>query len=208
MLGYSSILMLCGLYYLVANAWVAQGAYIKHGDHPGEKIWRVWVIWSVTRYAKMIIVLPSLCFLTFTGEAQAFTGYMNIVTVLIQSYAIESMWLLTAEIIHAHPATTFFIETSPYIEYRVSKGTSYESQRGRSNFSSLHWNHSNHAATQLDNANGTDGGDHTSINPESLLVPLPVLGTSTTGWTVGLYIMKVQYIQYSDGRGFQIQFKS
>lgn len=36
MLAYSSILMICGLYILVANAWVTQDAYIQHADFPGS----------------------------------------------------------------------------------------------------------------------------------------------------------------------------
>jgi hypothetical protein len=35
MLTYSSVIMLCGLYFLVSNAWVTQDAYIKHSDYPG-----------------------------------------------------------------------------------------------------------------------------------------------------------------------------
>jgi hypothetical protein len=34
MLAYSSVIMLCGLYNVVANAWIAQDAYIKHSDDP------------------------------------------------------------------------------------------------------------------------------------------------------------------------------
>jgi hypothetical protein len=35
MLAYSSVIMLCGLYFLVSNAWVTQDAYIKHSNYPG-----------------------------------------------------------------------------------------------------------------------------------------------------------------------------
>jgi hypothetical protein len=35
MLGYSIVIMLCGLYFLVSNAWVAQDAYIKHRNYLG-----------------------------------------------------------------------------------------------------------------------------------------------------------------------------
>ncbi|XP_006455511.1 hypothetical protein AGABI2DRAFT_121428 [Agaricus bisporus var. bisporus H97] len=97
MLGYTIVIMLCGLYNLVSNAWITQDAYIMHGDYPGGpyvyiastfhtrpasavsltcqlaidtltsaiQIWRLWVIWSATRFAKLVIVLPLLCFLTF-----------------------------------------------------------------------------------------------------------------------------------------------
>jgi hypothetical protein len=34
MLAYSTVIVLCGLYYLVSNAWVTQDAYIKHSDYP------------------------------------------------------------------------------------------------------------------------------------------------------------------------------
>lgn len=115
MLAYSCVIMICGLYNLVANAWIVQDAYIKHGEFPGGpyqyegttmhspvvitmftcqmaidtltaaiqvhyiffpiyctdwlliKIWRVWVIWSATRYANFVIVVPSLCLITGVG---------------------------------------------------------------------------------------------------------------------------------------------
>lgn len=35
MLGYSSIIMVFGLYIVVTNTWYIQDAYIKHGDFPG-----------------------------------------------------------------------------------------------------------------------------------------------------------------------------
>ncbi|KAF7760976.1 hypothetical protein Agabi119p4_10385 [Agaricus bisporus var. burnettii] len=34
----STIIMLCGLYYLISNAWVVQDAYIKHASFPGGPI--------------------------------------------------------------------------------------------------------------------------------------------------------------------------
>jgi amino acid transporter len=38
MLVYSAVIMLCGLYNLVSNAWVTQNAYIKHADYLGGPI--------------------------------------------------------------------------------------------------------------------------------------------------------------------------
>jgi hypothetical protein len=38
MLGFSSIIMLCGLYSLIANTWATQDAYIKHNSYPGGPI--------------------------------------------------------------------------------------------------------------------------------------------------------------------------
>jgi hypothetical protein len=35
MLGYSSVIMLSGLCFLVSNTWVIQDAYIEHSDYPG-----------------------------------------------------------------------------------------------------------------------------------------------------------------------------
>ncbi|XP_006455455.1 hypothetical protein AGABI2DRAFT_121383 [Agaricus bisporus var. bisporus H97] len=265
MLGYTVVIMLCGLYNLVANAWAIQEAYIKHGDYPGgpylyllssfhtgviaimivcqmavdiltstiqAKIWRVWVIWSSTRYAKLVIVLPSLCFLVFAalylktiilvttlsavensrlgtktqlvqqaiqvvitilctmlislylvyqhlwqrkllGEANGSAGYLKIVAMLIESYALESMWTLMRAILYPRPVSAAFIEGSTYIQiiayllvqYRVASGNAYESQRGQRTVSSLRWNHSNHATTtQVANLeiNETDGGPHIS----------------------------------------------
>jgi hypothetical protein len=35
MLAHSTIVMLCGLSSLIANGWITQDAYIKHGDYTG-----------------------------------------------------------------------------------------------------------------------------------------------------------------------------
>jgi hypothetical protein len=35
MLCYSAIIMICGLYIIVSNAWVTQDAFVKHNDYPG-----------------------------------------------------------------------------------------------------------------------------------------------------------------------------
>ena len=35
MITYSTIIMICGLCYLVSNAWVIQDAYVKHANFPG-----------------------------------------------------------------------------------------------------------------------------------------------------------------------------
>ncbi|KAF7760641.1 hypothetical protein Agabi119p4_10050 [Agaricus bisporus var. burnettii] len=99
MITYSTIIMLCGLYFLILNAWVIQDAYIKHANFPGGpflyedstfltqpaiavgfvfqyvvdistgaiQIWRLWVVWSGTRYVRIVVVLPVLCLLAFTG---------------------------------------------------------------------------------------------------------------------------------------------
>ncbi|EKM75912.1 hypothetical protein AGABI1DRAFT_131811 [Agaricus bisporus var. burnettii JB137-S8] len=265
MFGYTVVIMLCGLYDLVANTWIIQDAYIKHGDYFGgpylylqssfhtgvmavmsvcqmavdiltstiqAKIWRVWVIWSATRYAKLVIVLPSLCILVFAvltlktiilattlsvaenirlgtktqlvqqaiqvvitilctmlislylvyqhlwqrnllGKANGSAGYLKIVAMLIESYSLESIWILMRVILYPHLVSVAFLEGGTYIQiiayllvqYRVASGKAYESQRGRRTVSSLRWNHSNHATTtQVANLeiNETDGGPHMS----------------------------------------------
>ncbi|KAF7762320.1 hypothetical protein Agabi119p4_8913 [Agaricus bisporus var. burnettii] len=275
MLGYSSIIMLCGLYSLVSNAWITQDAYIKHDNYPGgpyfyvlatfhapvmiaaftcqividiltsaiqPKIWRVWVIWSATRYAKPVIVLPVLCLLALAaipsqhslpaldlrtiilqttlpvadvlrldrkaelakvviqgtttilctvlislfltqfqhwrqrkliGEVNGSAGYMKIVAMLIESYALESIWILTQTIVLFHPVLAFFAESRPYIQiiayllvqYRVASGKAYESQRGQSILSSLHWNQPNRATIQLGKGGEVNGDPHLSLKP-------------------------------------------
>ncbi|EKM74626.1 hypothetical protein AGABI1DRAFT_95488 [Agaricus bisporus var. burnettii JB137-S8] len=212
MLGYTSIIMLCGLCNLVTNAWITQDGYIKHVDYPGgpyayiastfhtrpasavaftcqlaidtltsaiqTKIWRLWVIWSATRFAKLVIVLPLLCFLTFFGEANGSAGYIKIVAMLIESYTLESIWLLAEAILLLHPVTIVFAESRNYIEiiayllvqYRVASGKAYESQKYRSNISSLHWNHSDHVATQFGEASEVVDDHHGPIKPEADVV--------------------------------------
>jgi hypothetical protein len=56
MLGYSTVIMLCGLYVLVANAWATQNAYIKHPDTPGGPFL---YIASTTHAPVMVAVIPN-----------------------------------------------------------------------------------------------------------------------------------------------------
>ncbi|XP_006456359.1 hypothetical protein AGABI2DRAFT_122264 [Agaricus bisporus var. bisporus H97] len=264
MITYSTIIMLCGLYYLVSNAWVVQDAYIKHANFPGGpvlyvsstfltqpviavglvcvsvvdistaaiQIWRLWVVWSSTRHVRIIVIqvpvlysmlcnssiavfqelkiktaelalqaistiLPTILiagFLIFEsrhqreliGKPQLSTPYMTVVAMLIESYAIESTWVVVMVVSYnlALPMNTFFAETQTYIEiiayllvlYRVANGRAHESQRAREsrsrigNISSLHWNHT---TTQSGVAEGTDTNIHPGENkpePEILLV--------------------------------------
>jgi multisubunit Na+/H+ antiporter MnhC subunit len=52
----------------------------------------------------------------FAGKAQGSDGYMTIVAMLIESYALESVWLLTSVIISKQAASLFFLGSVPYIE--------------------------------------------------------------------------------------------
>ncbi|EKM75188.1 hypothetical protein AGABI1DRAFT_132439 [Agaricus bisporus var. burnettii JB137-S8] len=278
MITYSTIIMLCGLYYLVSNAWVVQDAYIKHANFPGGpvlyvsstfltqpviavglvcvsvvdistaaiQIWRLWVVWSSTRHVRIIVIqVPTHCyailalrirrvyldltilrdvdsvfrelkietaelalqaistilptiliagFLIFEsrhqreliGKPQLSTPYMTVVAMLIESYAMESTWVVVMVVSYnlALPMNSFFGETQAYIEiiayllvlYRVANGRAHESQRAREsrsrigNISSLHWNHT---TTQPGVASGTDTNTHPGENkpePEILLV--------------------------------------
>lgn len=57
MMTYSAIIMLCGLYYLVSNAWVIQDAYIKHADTPGGPY-----VYELTSFSKQpAIALGLVC---------------------------------------------------------------------------------------------------------------------------------------------------
>lgn len=52
------------------------------------------------------------------------------------------------------------------MQYRVAGGKSYESQRGQRNISSLHWNRSNDATTQLEEGREIHEGPRVSAVPE------------------------------------------
>ncbi|KAF7760980.1 hypothetical protein Agabi119p4_10389 [Agaricus bisporus var. burnettii] len=145
----------------------------------------------------IIIILPTILiagFLAFEshqhkkliGESQPPTSYMNVVAMLIESYAVESTWTIAIVILFnlSHPTLQFFGDTQPYIEiianllvlYRVASGRAYGSQRGgesqnrRDHMSSLHWNRTN---THSDAVSGTDTNIHppgNKLEPEILLV--------------------------------------
>ncbi|KAF7760992.1 hypothetical protein Agabi119p4_10401 [Agaricus bisporus var. burnettii] len=82
---------------------------------------------------------------------------MNVVGMLIESYAVECVWTIVFVIlVHlVDPMQQFFGNTQPYIEiiayllvlYRVASGRAYGSQRAhepqsrQGQISSLHWNH-------------------------------------------------------------------
>ncbi|KAF9446269.1 hypothetical protein P691DRAFT_648185, partial [Macrolepiota fuliginosa MF-IS2] len=85
----------------------------------GIQIWRLWVIYSTTRYAIAVIILPILLFLCYTGASEASKQYMGIVAMLIESYALESIWTIAAlisELLGNGPAGTFFASCDPAIE--------------------------------------------------------------------------------------------
>ncbi|EKM75198.1 hypothetical protein AGABI1DRAFT_132448 [Agaricus bisporus var. burnettii JB137-S8] len=98
------------------------------------------------------------------GKSQLTTPYMSVVAMLIESYAIESTWVLLFGILLqvGHPIQQFFGDTETYVGtiayllvlYRVANGRAYGSNRAhvshsrRDNISSLHWNHTVTQATQ------------------------------------------------------------
>jgi hypothetical protein len=56
MLSYSSVIMLCGLFTLVVNAWLAQDAYIKHGNYPGGPY-----AYEQSQYHKPLVMTEVVC---------------------------------------------------------------------------------------------------------------------------------------------------
>jgi hypothetical protein len=64
----------------------------------------------ITRVVKMTNAKAS------TGKSQGSTGYMNIVAMIIESYALESTWLLITVIIQNRVDSAFFNESTVYIE--------------------------------------------------------------------------------------------
>jgi hypothetical protein len=53
---------------------------------------------------------------TVTGKAQGSTGYVNIVSMLVESYALEPIWLLMGAILRNLAVGAFFAESVRYIE--------------------------------------------------------------------------------------------
>lgn len=56
------------------------------------------------------------------GKPQLSTPYMKVVTMLIESYAMESIWIILLVILLAlyHPMQQFFADTQLYIEVNTS----------------------------------------------------------------------------------------
>jgi hypothetical protein len=50
------------------------------------------------------------------GKSQGSTGYLNIVAMIIESYVLESVWLLALVTVWKQPEQVFFGESSTYIE--------------------------------------------------------------------------------------------
>jgi hypothetical protein len=68
MLGYSSIIMLCGLFTLVSNAWGTQDGYIKHANYPGGPY-----LYTETTFRTPVLIALSACELAvniFTSAIQ------------------------------------------------------------------------------------------------------------------------------------------
>ncbi|KAF9447034.1 hypothetical protein P691DRAFT_793844 [Macrolepiota fuliginosa MF-IS2] len=138
----------------------------------GIQIWRLWVIYSATRYAFAIIILPTLLFLCFVviatqlaitvivtvlvvarllrirrvhinlmGTSDISKQYMSIVAMLVESYALESVWTLAALIalFQNTSAFTFFANCSNVVDviayllviYRVSTGRGWNRETER-----------------------------------------------------------------------------
>ncbi|XP_006456369.1 hypothetical protein AGABI2DRAFT_122272 [Agaricus bisporus var. bisporus H97] len=217
MITYSSIIMLCGLYFLLLNAWVIQDAYIKHADFPEgpygyeestyvtqpaiavglvslrirkiffqvtltglDLINQVWKPQNA-EYAlhAILTILPTILIAGFLiihsrrqrklmGKFQSSTPYINVVAMLIESYAMESTWIILSVIFVniKHPMTLFFGDTQVYIKiiayllvlYRVANGRAYGSQSRRDCVTSLHWNHTTAQSVAA-------GGIDTNIHP-------------------------------------------
>ncbi|EKM81290.1 hypothetical protein AGABI1DRAFT_127302 [Agaricus bisporus var. burnettii JB137-S8] len=91
-------------------------------------------------------------------------AYLNIVAMLVESYAMESIWLfiVTLYVCFPFPVGILFGETKTYIEIiayllvlcRVANGKAYESQRGY-DLSSMHWNGSKHHTMSFGDTSGT-----------------------------------------------------
>ncbi|KAF7762013.1 hypothetical protein Agabi119p4_10005 [Agaricus bisporus var. burnettii] len=77
MMTFSSMIMLCGLYYLVSNAWVIQDAYIKHANFPGGPF-----IYETTTYnTQPVIAVGLVC-----------VSIIDISTAAIQIWRLWVIW--------------------------------------------------------------------------------------------------------------------
>ncbi|EKM74141.1 hypothetical protein AGABI1DRAFT_133588 [Agaricus bisporus var. burnettii JB137-S8] len=72
MMTYSAIIMLCGLYYLVSNAWVIQDAYIKHADTPGGPY-----VYELTSFSKQPAIALGLVFIKKQLRTGTFLNLLN-----------------------------------------------------------------------------------------------------------------------------------
>ncbi|KAF9445282.1 hypothetical protein P691DRAFT_832633 [Macrolepiota fuliginosa MF-IS2] len=123
----------------------------------GIQIWRLWVIYSATRHALIVIILPLLLFLCFVGclnliiryrtdynagTSETSKQYMSIVTMLIESCALESAWYLAALLLFllnnvpvgvlvTNCNTNIQVITYILIIYRVSTGRGWDRQTER-----------------------------------------------------------------------------
>ncbi|KAF9447486.1 hypothetical protein P691DRAFT_821014 [Macrolepiota fuliginosa MF-IS2] len=118
----------------------------------GIQIWRLWVIYSATQYALIIIIIPLLLFLCFIGTSNISNQYISIATMLIESYALETAWTLATLILYTLGngiVIKFFTDTSSPIEiiayllvvYQVSTKRGWDNQTGHHFSRSLHFNH-------------------------------------------------------------------
>ncbi|KAF9441342.1 hypothetical protein P691DRAFT_684202, partial [Macrolepiota fuliginosa MF-IS2] len=186
MLGYTSMVMICGIIYLALLTQIIQLAYINHNTSPGEsfanelllfdqpvaplislcvfkQLWCLWVIYHATQYAIIIIVLPVLLYLGFIGNCSANYNsgatdiskqYMGIVTMLIESYALESAWNLTGLVMTIYHWVMILmmmpIQMIAYllVIYQVSTGRAWSKKTGQQITGSLEFNHGTGHTTQ------------------------------------------------------------
>ncbi|KAF9440653.1 hypothetical protein P691DRAFT_781788 [Macrolepiota fuliginosa MF-IS2] len=190
MLGYTSVVMICGFVFLALFTQIIQLAYIDHNTSLGEPIvneqvlfgqpigvgqgafstvmdaltlgiqlWRLWMIYNATQYAIIIMVLPVLLYLGVIGATDTSKLYLGIVTMLIESYALESAWALAALIsyvVKGAASVGLFNNCSGAIEmiayllvvYRVSTGRAWSKNTGQQITRSLQFNHGTGHTTQ------------------------------------------------------------
>ncbi|KAF7763667.1 hypothetical protein Agabi119p4_8204 [Agaricus bisporus var. burnettii] len=104
----------------------------------------------VTALATARLLLVRRYHIELMGKSEISNQYVNIVAILTESYALESLWSLVAMILNAidNPVSVIFIQCENFIRviayflvvHRVSTGRAWSGDTGHE-LSSLHWNH-------------------------------------------------------------------
>ncbi|KAF9445027.1 hypothetical protein P691DRAFT_785804 [Macrolepiota fuliginosa MF-IS2] len=131
------------------------------------QIWRLWAVYQATRYATVVIILPSLILLLFIGKSDTSKQYLGIATMLIESYALESVWSLAGLVSNC----TVVIEIIAYllVIYRVAIGRAWSKQTEQRVTRSIQFNVGH--STTLETATRTS---HAFTDTDNPLPPAPL----------------------------------
>ncbi|XP_006456362.1 hypothetical protein AGABI2DRAFT_122267 [Agaricus bisporus var. bisporus H97] len=136
MMTFSTIIMSCGLYYLISNAWVIQDAYIKHANFPGGPL----VYESSTYLTQPAIALGLVCVAVVDASTTAIQIRTIFLSLTLRPADSMSEDLKTATAEYALQAIIIILPTILIAGFLVSQSRRHRKLIGESQLSTPYMN--------------------------------------------------------------------